>query len=356
MARICAFWFILVMWGVRSKRPPRVARGAKGYGGGRGDIPGHLRPMQQQAGSKPLPELFNVPTFEDFWSKYVRTNTPVVLRGHAKMHPAFERWTDEYLAKTWGKRVVSAEKQKSEERGGASVELTVAEFVDQMYDEDLYGIFDFDHDSRAKADFYAPLPVACKEIKAQSLTLWISSGGTTSVLHTDDAENFLMLLEGNKSVMLVHQDQAQKLYAHIAEHRGTSPVHQDRVDMANFPKFADVEWFSGELGPGDTLFIPHSYWHQVNSKGRNLAANLWFGHANDWQWWDPMNSNEFDATRWGSKGFPSFQSIKTRGPDNYPCTPLAARADLNHMKFIEEGKYKDVMSKKRRKYLTSGEL
>eukprot|EP00913_Durusdinium_trenchii_P011193 g10512.t1 len=48
-----------------------------------------------------------------------------------------------------------------------------------------------------------------------------------SVLHNDDGENFLMLLDGTKSVMLVHQDDAPNIYAHIAKVRGTSPVRQD---------------------------------------------------------------------------------------------------------------------------------
>ena len=39
----------------------------------------------------------------------------------------------------------------------------------------------------------------------QSVTLWMSSGGTMSVLHNDDGENFLMLLDGTKSVPCFEQ-------------------------------------------------------------------------------------------------------------------------------------------------------
>merc|ERR1711957_155370 len=97
----------------------------------------------------------------------------------------------------------------------------------------------------------------------------MSGGGTESVLHTDDAENFLMLIDGTKEAMLVHQDEAPNLYAPVSRVGGTSAIRQDYVDMEHFPQFANVTWLYGKLEKGDTLYIPHSYWHQVNSKERN---------------------------------------------------------------------------------------
>ena len=43
------------------------------------------------------------------------------------------------------------------------------------------------------------------QVWPQSVTLWMSSGGTMSVLHNDDGENFLMLLDGTKSVPCFEQ-------------------------------------------------------------------------------------------------------------------------------------------------------
>ena len=79
--------------------------------------------------------------------------------------------------------------------------------------------------------------------------------------------------------------------------------YQDFVDLVAFPRFANITWLHGEIEAGDILFIPHTYWHQacwhqlpaevggrglffhfpymaadgleVNSKGRNLAVNIW---------------------------------------------------------------------------------
>lgn len=317
--------------------------------------------MQEQGSSSPLEEFWGAPTWDEFFEKYVRANRPVVLRGHASGLRAFELWTDEYLVKAWGSRKIKVEVNKTEERGGPTVQMSLKRFIREMYKEkkqgEYYAIVDFERDPRALADYKLLAPLQCREIVPQSLTLWMSSGGTKSVLHEDDAENVLMMLAGRKTVMLVHQDQAQNIYANIAKLGGTSPVHQESVDLAAFPRFANVSWLHGELGPGDTLYIPHSYWHQVVSAGRNLAANLWWGHEEvDWRWWRPSNQEEYDARRFGSRGFPAFDGLKARSPAKVPCTPLPPGEDLRAARFVDEGKWKQYIEKRRRQAKGRGEL
>jgi len=334
-----------------AKRPPRVLRGEKDFGGGSATAQGHGRPMQEQDGASSIPELTELPTWVDFYRDFVRTNKPVVIRNHASMQRAFGLWTDEYLSKHWGSREISVEMNKTEERGGPSVQLTINQFLQEMYKEErqgeFYAIIDFDSDKKAKADYDMLAPINCTEVVPQSLTLWMSSGGTKSVLHQDDAENFLMLLAGKKKVMLVHQDQARNIYANIAEVHGTSPVHQDAVDLVSFPRFANVTWLSGELGPGDSLYIPHTFWHQVNSEGRNLAANLWWGHKElDWRWWRPRDEREYNPRMFSTQGALSFDAMKARSPTEVPCTPLPARKSLKNVRFVDEGSWKGYIAKR----------
>ncbi|CAK0873533.1 unnamed protein product [Prorocentrum cordatum] len=234
------------------QRPPRVADGATDFGGGSADAPGHGQPMQENGLPQPVDVVTGDVTWEEFWSRYVRANRPVVLRGHAARQRAFGLWTDAYLAERWGSRAISVELNKSEERGGPTTKMAFRDFLHRIYEDEnkdsFYAVIDFENDKSALNDFDMPEPVDCKEVVPQSLTLWMSSGGTSSVLHEDDAENFLMLLAGRKHVMLVHQDQARNIYSHIPRQTGTSPVHQDAVDL------------------------------EVVSSDRNVAVNLWWGH------------------------------------------------------------------------------
>lgn len=330
--------------------PPRVRADARDFGGGLGDLEqGHGQTMQRalHRSALPIAELSEAPTWADFYQNYVRTNRPVVIRNHAREQPAFKLWTDQYLSKTWGSRLVNVEIQKVEERGGPTTRMTFADFLSEIYTterkDELYAIVDFENDKKAKRDFWMPTPLTCEEIVPQSYTLWISAGGTSSVLHQDDADNFLMLLDGKKRVMLIHQDQANAVYAHIAERAGTSPVRQDFVDLQAFPRFAKVPWISAELRPGDTLFIPHSYWHQVESEGRNVALNLWWGHKADWEWW---TSHDWRPDVLGTPGHPSFDDLRAKSSLMMPCSLLPNNTDLNKVKFMDEDQWKQYVGKK----------
>lgn len=315
--------------------------------------------MQEQPGASPLEELLEAPDWPTFYRSYVRRNRPVVLRGGAASQRGFARWTDDYLREHWGGRMVNVELNKSETRGGPTSKMRFSNFLEEIYKPEregqLYAIVDFDGDMVAKADFSLPPPIRCKEIFPQSLTLWISAGGTTSVLHEDDGENMLLLLAGRKTVMLVHQDEAQNMYARIADHSGSSPVHQDAVDLVAFPKFANLSWISGELAAGDMLYIPHTYWHQVNSFERNLAVNLWWQHEDDWRWWDP-DAKEYDATRFGSEGWAPFEKLKSRAAMKTKCTPLAPEVDLSKTKFLTDEAFRKYAVKKRAQAKKKGEL
>lgn len=321
---------------------------------------GHGKRMQDQGRPQMLEELHAIPEWTVFYRDYVRRNRPVVLRGIVKSQHAFSKWTDEHLSKHWGDRIVNIEVNKTETRGGPTTRMRFRQFLKEIYEPEregqLYAIVDFDADLQARSDFELPAPIRCKEIVPQSMTLWISSGGTTSVLHHDDAENVLMLLAGKKSVMLVHQDQAQNVYAPIAEHQGSSPVHQDAVDLVVFPRFANISWIYGEISAGDMLYIPHTYWHQVNSYDRNLAVNLWWQHVDDWRWWDPSNKREYHAPSFGKKGWISFDELKQRAPATAKCTPVPADENLSKTTFMDENQFKKHARKMRKSAKQRGEL
>jgi len=315
-------------------------------------LPGHEKPMQEVGHKQPVEVLTKIPDWATFYDNYVRANRPVVFKGAARAQPAFEKWTDSYLLDMWGTRkVFDVEIKKVEQRGGPSVKWSFEKFVREIYTDkrkdELYAVIGLEDDSAALADLDLPDPARCKEVWPQSVTLWMSNGGTMSVLHNDDGENFLMLLDGYKSVMLVHQDEAPNIYAHIAKVRGTSPVAQDSVDLVQFPRFSNVTWLHGEIGPGDMIFIPHTYWHQVNSRDRNLGVNIWWSHQDDWKWWD---LKKYDATRFGTDALPSFDQFKSRASINASCTPLTDKKHLDEIKLVDEGRTKEIIKKRQREH------
>lgn len=80
-----------------------------------GAIPfGHLKPL----GSHRPPEtnlvddLQDMPSPQEFWTKYVLPSKAVVLRGAAKHGKAFTQWTDKYLKEKFADLEVRLEGKK----------------------------------------------------------------------------------------------------------------------------------------------------------------------------------------------------------------------------------------------------
>ena len=63
-----------------------------------------------------------------------------------------------------------------------------------------------------------------------------------------------------------------------------SPVDIALPDLQRFPRFARARRVRCSLGPGDVLFMPAFWWHEVQSypdeeERRNLAVNFWYVHV-----------------------------------------------------------------------------
>lgn len=59
-----------------------------------------------------------------------------------------------------------------------------------------------------------------------------------------------------------------------------SPVDITDPDLKRFPRFANAKRLQCVLKPGDVLFMPSFWWHEVQSypdlqQKRNLAVNYW---------------------------------------------------------------------------------
>lgn len=100
--------------------------------------------------------------------------------------------------------------------------------------------------------------------------LWIGPGGTFTPLHHDLTNNLLIQVVGHKRVDLVSPNFVHRL----ANNRHVfSDVHDlDNPRLSNGPEALDgVRRFTVDLGPGDALFLPIGWWHQVRSLGFSIS-------------------------------------------------------------------------------------
>lgn len=111
---------------------------------------------------------------------------------------------------------------------------------------------------------------------------WVSKKGTLTPLHRDTADNLIVQLWGTKSWTLfpVRKDCADRLYYN------PSPVASSERSLVNItnPNFEKFPAFKGVMDdfartviiePGDLLFLPVGWGHEVRTESDSVMMNYW---------------------------------------------------------------------------------
>lgn len=120
---------------------------------------------------------------------------------------------------------------------------------------------------------------------ASSLNLWVGPGGHMECLHYDAMDGTLMQLHGSKRVVLFPPSQTFNLYpfpfyAHLRYglklRSWFSRVYPDHPDFEAFPKLRQAlkHKYDITLNPGDVLYIPAGWWHEVTSLGTGMVCSV----------------------------------------------------------------------------------
>eukprot|EP00435_Cladocopium_sp_Y103_P018915 s1117_g4.t1 len=73
-------------------------------------------------------------------------------------------------------------------------------------------------------------------------------------------------------------------------------IDVDRMDLIKYPGWKDVKWSHADLKPGDCLYIPYQWYHQVTAHpGRSINVHVWY--------WRPA---KFDGTSCEQAAPPTF--------------------------------------------------
>jgi lysine-specific demethylase 8/hypoxia-inducible factor 1-alpha inhibitor (HIF hydroxylase) len=139
-------------------------------------------------------------------------------------------------------------------------------------------------ESEPIADLTAQLAELGLQQPASSLNLWIGSGHT-ECLHYDVMDGTLIQLHGSKQVTLFPPSQTANLYpypfyAHLRHglklRSWFSRVYPNRPDLQAFPKLraALKHRHDVTLNPGEALYIPAGWWHEVTAIGEDMVCSV----------------------------------------------------------------------------------
>jgi hypothetical protein len=115
--------------------------------------------------------------------------------------------------------------------------------------------------------------------------IWIGNETVVST-HFDLSDNIAVTVAGRRRFTLFPPDQAPNLYVGPLDFtmagQPASLVPVREPDLTAFPRFADAMATarSVELEPGDAIYIPALWWHNVEAlKPLNILVNYWWDDA-----------------------------------------------------------------------------
>lgn len=127
------------------------------------------------------------------------------------------------------------------------------------------------------------IPVPMLDMARETLiSLWVGNR-THTATHWDQSQNLACVMAGRRRFTLFPPEQLKNLYVGPLEFtpagQPISLVDIDTPDLATYPGFAEALETAqrAELGPGDALYIPALWWHDVLSlEDFGALINFWW--------------------------------------------------------------------------------
>jgi hypothetical protein len=236
---------------------------------------------------------------ETFAIDYFRGNRPLVINGGASHWRAMERWSRPYFESRLGERMVPIDYSQD-----GFLTYTADDQDRNASREDVPFL-------RAAAEIHDPtgdrrcylrnvsLPDLCPELledievpalvgDPSKITMnhyWYGAPGCTTSLHQDWPSNFLAQVIGRKRVVLFDPDERGFLYpagqdppkpGATIDLREHSLVNPEQPDHKRFPLFRQATPFVAILQPGDILWLPPEWWHQIRALDVSVSVNFWW--------------------------------------------------------------------------------
>lgn len=240
-------------------------------------------------------------TPEIFFEKYRKTSTPVIITGLLQDE---SDWTLDYLCEKLGNqkfvfRNYGSARYKQEKRKwktiGSGVDLQImsfSEFADLMRNgkahENDVNLGKYPLKNTSLADNLSLKSIGEKlglTKSASNLNIYVNPAGHRSGLHYDSVDGTLMQMHGSKKVVFFPPSQTNNLYpfpVYIHLFYGLkmrcwfSQVNVENPDFTSFPRFQVALQHRREaiLNPGETLFIPEGWWHDVTALGDEMVCSV----------------------------------------------------------------------------------
>ena len=229
---------------------------------------------------------------------------PLVLRG-LDIGSCTSRWTPDYLIDTYGKvestvQVSSSSRMNFVQKNFIYKKMLFGELIQNASSTkpdagDCHQFLYFrslGEDVRKDvSNFHKQFPLLAADVSIPNVfqeqdyfssVFRLASKGTQLWTHYDVMDNILLQIVGDKKIYLYPPSDALNLYL-----KGDKSTVMDveNPNLEEFPNFALVHSYECILKPGDVLFIPALWFHNVTSLDFGVAINVF---------WKNLSSDLYD--------------------------------------------------------------
>ena len=223
---------------------------------------------------------------DEFLERYYAVGRPVILTGEMADWPALERWTPDYLKAKIGAAPVEfqggrdADARFELDKDAHRRTAPFGDFIDAITREGGNDAYLTAYNSAANRAALAPLTADVGRLEkfltpdpaARGGMMWIGPAGTFTPLHHDLTHNLIAQMVGRKRLKIIPAAEVGKLYNTTHVFSEISDVEDPALDFARHPRLATVRVYEVELQPGEIIFMPLAWWHQVRALDFSVTA------------------------------------------------------------------------------------
>lgn len=208
-----------------------------------------------------------------------RETFPIVIRGFADP----DLLTLENLSSNYGNAMVPVHPNANLKSGAIYRSLTHRPLADVIEDiesgksiytvaaTEIFGAYPelSEHTQTSRIEKIAQVDIIKDEF-------FIGAAKTGSNFHAAPADNYFLMVQGRKLWRLIDPRNSLAMYPTFGRQRESaaviSPITSKDYDPGQYPLFEKIDIYEVELQPGDLLYNPTMWWHEVENFDATIGA------------------------------------------------------------------------------------
>lgn len=245
-----------------------------------------------------LVPVYDKVTTEQFLCDIHPKRSPAILRG-LDIGSCKNKWTSEYLSSCVGKKPVKIHVSESGQMDFLKknfqyktlpFDQVIKRSAEDLHEDyfisntEVYYLRSLGNDSRGRevANLDQHYPELCQDFQVPefiepssifSTVLRVASNGVQLWTHYDVMDNLLVQVTGRKRAVLFSPEDLLYLYM---EGDKSQVIDIDSPNLEIYPEFVKVTAHECVMEPGDILFIPSLWFHNMTSLDFSVAVNVFW--------------------------------------------------------------------------------